>query len=155
MNTTILRTCAVGLTLLATTLSKADYTSLTVKENSGTWTSFGLENLKVTFGNDNIKVSCKELTQTFTLSDVYSLSLTDLPTAIQEAKQMRTVVSLQGSTIRLNAEVGTLAQVYDAMGKLYSTARIGQQGTPIFIGNLEPGIYIVKAGKETHKVLVK
>ena len=155
MKLRFLRSLAVVLMLQAAVLVKADYTSLTVKENSGTWTSFGLNGLKVTFGTDKITVACKEFTQAFAVTDVYSMLLTDLPTAIEENAKIHTVVSLQGSTVRLNVKAGTLARVYDAKGNLYCTARIGQEGTPVFIGNLEPGIYIVKAGSERCKVLVK
>lgn len=144
------------LMLLASLVAKADYISLTVKENSGTWTSYGLAGLKVVFNADNITVSDNTMTHTYPLSDVYSLSLTDLPTGIKNTAQHKTTaVSLQSGRIYLDVEPGTIAYIYDTTGRLYSTTRIGQQGTPVSIGNLLPGIYIIKAGKEQCKILVK
>lgn len=144
--------------LTTTTLcAHADYVSLTVKEQSGTWTSFGLKGLVVKFSADKITVSNTEMTQTYPISDVYSLLFTDLPTAITDANQdnSRKIVSLESGRIYINAKPGTLARVYDSCGKLCTTARIAQEGSPVIIGNLQPGIYIIRAGRESCKILVK
>lgn len=144
-----------ALTMMATVVAKADYTSLTVKENSGTWISYSLEKLILTFGNGKMVLSNKEQTVEYNESELNSMELTDLPSAIKESQTTYTMVSLEGSTVRLNVSAGTEAKVYDTMGRLYTTARIGQEGTPVCIGNLQPGIYVIKAGKEKCKVLVK
>ena len=145
--------------LLTTTAlcAHADYVSLTIKEQSGTWTSFGLKGLVVKFSADKITVSNTEMTQTYPISDVYSLLFTDLPTAITDANQdnSRKIVSLESGRIYINAKPGTLARVYDSCGKLCTTARIAQEGSPVIIGNLQPGIYIIRAGRESCKILVK
>ena len=80
---------------------------------------------------------------------------TDLPSAVERAATQRTVVSLQGARVQLNVPAGTLARVYDMQGKLCATARIGQEGVPVYIGNLQQGIFILRAGQERHKILVK
>lgn len=139
----------------ATITAKADYTSFTVKETSGTWTAFTLKNLKLTFGNDEVTVSNAEQTEVFKIADVYSFLFTDEPTGLHSTSEGRTIVSMQGGSIRLNAKAGTMAYVYGSDGKVVSSARIGQEGVPVFIGNLLPGIYVVKAGNEKCKVLVK
>lgn len=135
--------------------AKADYTTLTVKENSGTWTSYALTNLRITFSADQMTLTNSEQTAVYTMADLYSLLFTDLPTAVEKAAQMQTVVSLQGARVQLNVAAGTLAEVFDSSGKRCATARIGQEGVPVYIGDLVPGIYILKAGKERHKILVK
>ena len=135
--------------------AKADYTTLTVKENSGTWTSYALTNLRITFSADQMTLTNFEQTAVYTMADLYSLLFTDLPTAVEKAAQMQTVVSLQGARVQLNVAAGTLAEVFDSSGKRCATARIGQEGVPVYIGDLVPGIYILKAGKERHKILVK
>ena len=134
---------------------KAQYTSLTVKETSGTWTSYGLEKLKITFSADQMTLTNSQETVVFPLSELSSLQFTDLPTAIERMSHPYTVVSLQGAKVRLSVPVGTMARVYDSFGKLCATARIGQEGVPVYIGSLLPGIYIVRAGTERHKILVK
>lgn len=144
--------------LMSTALcAHADYISLTVKEQSGTWTSFGLKGLVVKFSADNITVSNTEMTQTYPISSVYSLQFTDLPTAVTDAGQdnSRKIVSLESGRVYINAKPGTLARVYDSLGKLCTTARIAQEGSPVIIGNLQPGIYVIRAGRESCKILVK
>ena len=83
--TNTLRLLAAALLLSAAATTRADYTSLTVKETAGTWTSFGLKGLKVTFSADNITVANTEMKQTYPIGDVWSLQLTDLPTGINGA----------------------------------------------------------------------
>ncbi len=157
IHTRLRQLLAVGLLLGAALTAKADYISLTVKENSGTWTSFGLTGLKVTFSNDKVTVQNREMTQVFPVADLYSLLFTDLPTAIDEAngEVERVMVSLESGRICLKAKAGTEARVYTSSGELCTTARIDRTGTPVVIGKLQPGIYIIRAGKETHKILVK
>ena len=46
-----------GALLLATVGALAQYTSFTVKETSGTWTSYALDRLKITFSNDEMTLS--------------------------------------------------------------------------------------------------
>lgn len=135
--------------------AKAQYTSLTVKETSGTWTSYGLDNLKITFSNDQMTVTNSTETAVFPLSELNSMLFTDLPSAIERMGRTYTVVSLQGAKVQLSVPSGTLARVFDMQGKLCATARIGQEGTPVYIGDLQPGIFILRAGNEKHKILVK
>ena len=135
--------------------AQAQYTSLTVKETSGTWTSYGLDNLKITFSNDQMTVTNSTETAVFPLSELNSMLFTDLPSAIERMGRTYTVVSLQGAKVQLSVPSGTLARVFDMQGKLCATARIGQEGTPVYIGDLQPGIFILRAGNEKHKILVK
>lgn len=150
-NSIVMAAIMLALTLAA----KADYTSFTVKETSGTWTAFTLKNLRLTFANDQVTVSNAEQTEVFKIADVYSFLFTDEPTGIHNAAESRTIVSMESGQIRLKAKPGTLAQVYGPDGKVMCSARIGQEGVPVFIGNLMPGIYVVKAGQERCKILVK
>ena len=154
---TSIRLIAITLMLASTIVTQADYTSLTVRETSGTWTSFGLKGLKVTFSDDNITVANNEMTQVYPISSLYSLLLTDLPTAISNAttQQPASIIYTPSGRVYLNAEPGTIAKVYNSYGLLCTTLRISQDGTPSSLGNLPPGIYIIKAGKESRKFLVK
>ncbi len=144
-----------GALLLATVGALAQYTSFTVKETSGTWTSYALDRLKITFSNDEMTLSNAQETVVYTLSELGSMLFTDLPSAVERAATQRTMVSLQGARVQLNVPAGTLARVYDMQGKLCATARIGQEGVPVYIGNLQQGIFILRAGQERHKILVK
>ena len=144
-----------GALLLATVGALAQYTSFTVKETSGTWTSYALDRLKITFSNDEMTLSNAQETVVYPISELGSMLFTDLPSAVERAATQRTVVSLQGARVQLNVPAGTLARVYDMQGKLCATARIGQEGVPVYIGNLQQGIFILRAGREHHKILVK
>ena len=150
------RNIAAAFLLTAAALgARADYTSLMVKETVGTATTYALKNLCITFSADEMTLKNAEQTVVYPIADLYSLSFSDLPTAVESAGKSRTVVSLQGAKVQLDVPSGTLAQVFDTQGKLCATARIGQEGVPVYIGDLTPGIYILKAGQERHKILVK
>lgn len=148
---------AVAFMMLFSNAVKAQtYTAFTVKTQEGTWISYALENLKVTFTPTNLTVKNKDVEESYAVSDVYSLFFSDDVAGINGATDKgKSVVSLQGSEVRLNVKAGTQARVYDANGMIVATARIGQEGVPVYIGSLAPGIYIVRAGKESCKVLVK
>lgn len=145
----------MGVLLLTTAGALAQYTSFTVKETSGTWTSYGLDKLKITFSNDQMTLSNAQQTVVYPLSELNSMLFTDLPSAIERLGRTYTVVSLQGAKVQLSVPSGTMARVFDMQGKLCATARIGQEGTPVYIGDLQPGIFILRAGDERHKILVK
>jgi hypothetical protein len=156
--TNTLRLLAAALLLTAAATTRADYTSLTVKETAGTWTSFGLKGLKVTFSADNITVANTEMKQTYPIGDVWSLQLTDLPTGINGAttdgQSSDFIVSTDRGRISVTAQPGTPVRVYSATGQLCATLNI-DGGTPAAIGNLAPGIYIVRAGNQTQKLVIK
>ena len=135
--------------------ARAQYTSFTVKETSGTSTSYGLDRLNITFSNDQMTLSNAQQTSVYPLGELSSMLFTDLPSAIERMGRTYTVVSLQGAKVQLSVPSGTLARVYDMQGKLCATARIGQEGVPVYIGDLQPGIFILRAGNERHKILVK
>ncbi len=152
------RLLAAALLLASATTVRADYVSLTVKENAGTWTSFGLKGLKVTFSADNITVSNTEMTQTFPVSDVWSLSLTDLPTGINGANaddESQLIVSTDRGRVSVTAQPGTAVHIYSTLGQLCTTLRIGDSATPAYVGNLSPGIYILRADNVTRKLVIK
>lgn len=160
MNMKIRKTVALtGLLVMMVCSHKAmaqTYTAFTVKTQEGTWISYALDNLKIRFSGAALTVKNDDVEESYSVGDVYSLLFTDDVAAINNATDKGTsVVSLQGSEIRLNVKAGTLARVYDANGMLVTTARIGQEGVPVYIGSLAPGIYILRAGKESCKVLVK
>lgn len=160
MNMKIRKTVALmGFLVLMVCSHKAmaqAYTAFTVKTQEGTWISYALDNLKIRFSGSTLTVKNDDVEESYSVSDVYSLLFTDDVAAINNATDKGTsVVSLQGSEIRLNVKAGTLARVYDANGMLVTTARIGQEGVPVYIGSLTPGIYILRAGKQSCKVLVK
>lgn len=133
----------------------SSYTAFTVKTQEGTWVSYALDNLKITFSADNMTVSNKDGQESYAVSDLYSMLFTDEIAGIKAVGNQSSVVSLQGAQIRLNVEAGTQARVYDANGRLVATTRIGQEGAPTYIGSLSPGIYIIRAAKQSCKVLVK
>ena len=131
------------------------FCSLTVKEACGTWISYSVDKLVIKYTPEKMVLKNSEQTVSYNVSELASMAFTDLPTAIGSAENHYTVVSLEGSKVRLNVKVGTLARVYDAMGRLCGEARVGQEGVPVFIGAPQPGIYVVRAGDEKCKVLVK
>lgn len=153
-----LRFLAVAMLLATAAATRADYVSLTVKETAGTWTSFGLNGLKVTFSADNITVSNPEMVQTFPVSDVWSLQLTDLPTGVNGAadgRQSSLVVSTGRGRISVSAAPGAVVRVYSATGQQCATLRIDSSGTPASVGNLAPGVYILRAGNGTRKLVIR
>lgn len=150
-----IRTFIVAVCLvIATGASATDYKYLIFESQDGTNISIALDGLTITFNNGILTATQGGSSKQLTVSDLSKMFFSTLD-GIRPIENENTAVSLQGATLSIKAPAGTQARVFDASGKLVMSTRITTNGTPANIGLLKQGVYVVKAGQLTHKILVK
>lgn len=132
-----------------------DYRYLTIQTTDATESSHALNGLVLTFDANNLRASQGGNQTTYALSTLDKMFLTSAPTAIRSVEAGHTAVSLDRATLTIKAPSGTQARVFDSQGRIVMSTRIGSDGTAMSLGSLTPGIYVVKAGNQTSKILVK
>jgi hypothetical protein len=145
----------MGVLLLVSGLHAGSYKYLIFQTTDGSKTSVFVSDLKLAYNNGQLTATQNGTTATFTVSDLSKMWFTADLTAIQEVESPNTAVSLDGSALKINAPVGSVAKVYDANGRMVMSCKIASDGSPAHVNLLDRGIYVVKAGSETLKILVK
>lgn len=132
-----------------------NYKYLNIQKQDGDESSFSLSGLKLSFSGGVLTASQNGAKTTYEVADLAKMYFSETQTAIQSVEKSHTAVSLQGSSLLIKAPAGTLSRVFDASGKLVMSTTISSDGTPSSVELLQPGIYLVKAGNQTLKILVK
>lgn len=135
--------------------SANDYKYLTLQNLNGEENSLSLNGLTLTFADGNLQAKQNGAVRTYALAALSKMYLSNSATGISSVEAKRTAVSLSGSTLKIQAPQGTQARVFDAQGRVVLSTTIGKDGAPASVSLLLPGIYTVKAGSETLKILVK
>ena len=147
--------CAALFFMAAIQVSATGYKYLTLQKQGGDESSLLLDGLKLTYSGGVMTAIQNGTTASYQVSTLAKMFFTESATAVNTAEADNTVVSLQGASLIVNAPVGTVARVYDALGKLIMSTKITSNGAPSSLGRLQPGIYNVVAGEQTIKILVK
>lgn len=128
-----LKTILLTLALAATcTMAQAE-DRLTFRQSDGTTQSFALEGLKLTFDNGNLIVKNNTQEATFALSSMAAMYFEDVATGIT-APQQDATLTLEGG-----------GKVFTLDGRKVANSLSG----------LPAGVYVVKQGSQTKKVLVQ
>ncbi len=134
------------------TASATDF-YLWVTQTSGDETSWAVSEVqKITFSGSNVVVTATDGTSaTFAMSEVSKLNFQTSPTAIQNL-QAETPVRFDGDNLKVSASEGTVVDVFSATGTLVGKASVDGSGQ-VSLSNLPKGVYMVKVGSKTSKVL--
>lgn len=134
------------------TASATDF-YLWVTQTSGDETSWAVSEVqKITFSGSNVIVTATDGTSaTFAMSDVSKLNFQTSPTAINSL-QVESPVRFVGDNLQVSASEGTAVDVYSATGALVGKAYVNGSGQ-VSLSNLPKGVYMVKVGGKTSKVL--
>lgn len=109
---------------------------------------------KITFSDGCITITRKDgKSDTWAINNVVKLNFHTEPTAIANVKS-QTEVAFDGQTLSVNAQQGTTVAIYTTTGTLAGRAEVGTDGQ-IALDALPKGVYMVKIGNKTHKVLKK
>lgn len=134
------------------TASATDF-YLWVTQTTGDETSWALSDVrKITFSNGNVVVTATDGTSsTFAMSEVSKLNFQTSPTAINSL-QTESSVRFNGDNLQVSASEGTAVDVYSPTGTLVGKASVDGSGQ-VSLSNLPKGVYMVKVGGKTSKVL--
>ncbi|MEG1860422.1 MAG: T9SS type A sorting domain-containing protein [Bacteroidaceae bacterium] len=143
----------------AVTATAQEYNFMTFKQGaslSGYETSLPIEKLKITFAGGNLLATSTAGTKTFPLNTLSQMFFTSTPTSIElEGVNSNPLIGIVGSTLTINAPAGSLARVYDASGKQLISTTTCVNGASMNLSSLAKGLYFLKVGQRTFKIMKK
>lgn len=126
--------CALCMIAAAQTFAQT-YGFLTIQKNDGTQQSFATSGLKLTFSNGNLIATQGGNETTLALTDLNKMFFSETATGVKLDK-----VTEKNSPIVVFTVAG---------------AKIGEVKNILDVQNMAPGVYIIKQGNNTSKILVK
>lgn len=133
--------CAMA---ISTTASAQSYSYLTLRKAVGDETSLKVDGLKITFSNGQLVATNGEETVSVPLSEMGSMFFSAQPTAIASTSAAGGFeASIVHGTFHATVPAGVEVKVYSTDGRLMPTS------------GLQPGVYVVKAGSQTLKVMAR
>ena len=134
-----------------------DYAYLTIDQTSGE-TSFAVSNInKITFNENNMVLHLTDGKQaTLPLSQLSKLFFSDKDaTGIASIGIEQSSISIQEGVLRVKADRGATVAIYDAGGRAVRMVQAGDKETEVNLSGMVKGVYIVKVGNQTKKVMNK
>ena len=141
-----LKPCVFVCALLCSAMASAQtYSYLTLRKASGEEQSLAIEGLKITFSDGNLVAANREKTTIVPLSEMGRLYFSATPTSIASASRELESPSARivNGRLQVEAPAGTLVAVY------------GMDGRRMPLEGLQRGIYVVKVGSKTLKVIAR
>lgn len=153
-----LKNILMGLMLAASTVAVADnYAYLTIDQNNEESSISLSEISRITFDSNNMIIHMANGTKAeLPLASLSKMSFTEKDiTGIFAAKNGESQVKLVGGTIYVNAPVGAIVTLYNMGGQTVKTVTASSPETQINLSGLTKGVYIVRVGKQSKKVMNK
>ena len=156
--TTILKTALLALaTAFCTTTMADDYAYLTVNRVGGE-ASFALSEIsKITFDSTDMIVELSDgTTQRLPLSELNKMyfSANGL-SAIATATAQQQAIRLEGGVVHVHAQRGSAITLYNIGGRVVQQLTADGDDTRLNVSGLARGVYIVKVGDVTKKIMNK
>ena len=151
---TAIRTFVASLLLAIASIAMADnYQYLTVTQSGGE-TSFTVSDIqKITFDASNMVLHMTDgTTQTLPLASLQKMFFASESSAIEAVAQDKQKVRFGNGVLRADLQAGETVTLYNMKGE--QVMRANESGT-YDLSRLAKGVYIVKVGKETKKVVNK
>ncbi|MCQ2190309.1 MAG: T9SS type A sorting domain-containing protein [Paludibacteraceae bacterium] len=131
---------------------------MTIDFNNGTSVSFLLEdNPVITYENESLLVNKDEKT-TYSFDDIknYHFTEDDQTAAKMTIANTLEIVKLNDETIEVkNAKANCDVAVYTISGTVASQAKVNAEGQAIVKLPNQTGVYVIKAGKQSFKIIRK
>ncbi len=149
-----IRTFLASLLLTCCTVALADnFQYLTVSESDGE-TSYAVSDIrKITFDGMYMNMELKDGTiQTLPLADLSKMFFSQESTGMATITPMKSRIQFAGGVLRATVEAGERIVVYNMKGvQVFSANESGQYD----LSGLARGVYIIKVGTDTKKVINK
>lgn len=145
------------LTALVLTLSVSaqTYSFLTVKTADGREKSLSLDGLKLTFDNGTLQAVNSAESASFSLSSLASMYFAVSATGIQAVTSDAAASTIDAGRLTVDAPAGTPVKVYTVSGQLVGSYTKTTNGAEQLGSTLPHGVYVVRAGNSTSKLLAR
>lgn len=147
---------AMLLTISATAMAD-DYAYLNVTQTDGGENSFTVSKIsKITFSSTNMIVTLTDgTTSELPLASLNKMFFTDESTGIASLTTNGSQISLSDGTLHVNAPKGSVVSLYNMEGKMLRTVTAQGEDTQISVSGLTKGVYIIKVGNQSKKIMNK
>lgn len=150
-----MRTVLMAMLLaLGGTATADDYAYLTIGQNTGD-TEIALNNIsKITFDEENMILNMADGSrQALPLSGLTKMFFSDGNTGIATVGNNSQAIRLVNGTIHVQAPLGSVVTLYNVSGQMVKRVAVGTDDTQINVSGMTRGVYIVKVGNETKKIM--
>jgi len=133
-----------------------EYAYITVSQTSGN-VDFSVEKIqKITFDASNMNVVLTDgSVESLPLSMLRSMFFSTNPTDIDNLVTGKDTFAFSGGTLRVKGAGGQQVTLYNMKGEVLTTVTTGEREAAINLSGLKTGVYIVKVGNETRKVMTR
>lgn len=142
-----------ALLAVSTSVMADDYQYLTVSQTNGE-TSFAVSDIKkITFDATNMVLHLSNgSTETLPLANLSKMFFAGSPSAVASLGKSQSKVQFNGGMLRAELTTGERVELFNMKGeKVFSTNQSGNYD----LSTLVKGVYIVKVGADTKKVVNK
>ena len=152
-----MRILSLIVTLLAvTTLSAQRLDYLTLRLLNGSEQSLNIsQGATLTFTGDKLVAQADNKQTEFTLADLSTLFFTAEPTGINDVTNTAVRATFSGNTLLITAPAGSNVSVYNLDGRAVATLKKSTNGNERFTLPLSKGVYVVRIGQQTFKLLAQ
>ena len=142
--------------LLATSMSAQRLDYLTFRLLNGNEQSLNISSGAVlTFANDKLITTCDGQTITIATSDLGAIFFSAELTGINAVATAVVKAQFTGGALQVVAPAGTPVGVYNLDGRNVATLKKSTNGNERFTLPLHKGIYVVRVGEQTFKLLAQ
>lgn len=135
---------SLGLMAVAIGASAQSYSYVTLQQTDGTEQSLAVDGLKITFSDGNLVAVNGQTTATVALSKMAKMYFADSPAAIAAVTDgSATDVCIRGGQLYVNAPADTPVSVFTLDGRAVPAR------------GLSAGVYLVRVGGRTYKVMAR
>ncbi len=149
---------AVLLLTIGVAVQADDYAYLTIEQKGGT-NSVSISNIKnITFDETNMLINLTDGTQQqLPLAGLSKMFFSNEGTGIQAVGNTGSQASfmLKDGVLRVAGASGAVISLFDSNGRLVRSVTAREAQTEVSLSGLNKGVYIVKVGAQTKKMLNK
>jgi hypothetical protein len=152
-----MRILSLVVTLLAvTTLSAQRLDYLTFRLLNGNEQSLNIaQGALLTFSGDKLVVLADSKQTEFALADLNSLFFATEPTGINDVTSATVAAAFNNGNLQVTAPAGSIVKVYNLDGRSVATLQKSTNGNERFSLPLSKGVYVVRIGQQTFKLLAQ
>jgi len=140
---------------IASTAMADDYAYLNIAQSDGGETQFTVSQIsKITFDAAHMNVALADGTmQQLPLAGLSKMFFSATPTGIATATLQPSTIRTDGGVLHVSAPQGTVVTLYNMSGQAVHTITAQGDDTQINVSGLTKGVYIVKVGLLTKKIM--
>ena len=150
-----LKTLILAAVIMAGMAQAQTFTYLNLTKSDNSMVSLAADGLKLTFSDGNIVAKNGSTTQAVALADVVKMKFSDDTNGVSDLTAAAVKATGCVGDISVNAPAGVRVMVYNLLGsKIYDREKAAD-GEALLGLTLQQGVYVVRIGTITNKVLVR